>query len=80
MSKLIQDLKNIETFVRTNVDGGSANRIKQAVERIESLEDENKKFTLRSDELEKALLQIYDSPGDTDNIIDIAYDALNGNV
>ena len=31
-------------------------------------------------ELEKALLKIYDSPSNTDSIIDSAYDALNGNV
>ena len=35
---------------------------------------------MRIVELEKALLKIYDSPSNTDTIIAIAYDALNGNV
>ena len=34
----------------------------------------------RITELELAMLKIYDSPSSTDSIIDIAYDALNGEV
>ena len=34
----------------------------------------------RIKELEDALLKIYDEPGNTDAIIDIAYTALNGQV
>ena len=38
------------------------------------------KLNARVNELEKALTIIYDEPSNTDVIIDIAYDALNGEV
>jgi hypothetical protein len=33
-----------------------------------------------NDAMRRALIKIYDSPSNTDTIIDIAYDALNGEV
>jgi len=47
---------------------------------VSQLKTDRNNALLRVDELEKALIKIYDEPSNTDTIIDIAYDALNGEV
>lgn len=47
---------------------------------ITQLKTERNNALVRVEELEKALLKICYETSDTDSIIDIAYDALNGEV
>jgi hypothetical protein len=76
-----EDLQQIYGAMDSSYNAGTEDF--KAFERIKALLKDKviaENSLLENDRMRKALLKIYDSPSNTDTIIDIAYDALNGEV
>ena len=74
VKQLRKDIEKDHRIKELEDDLGNTERCEQAqIQRADKAEQKVR-------ELEAALIEIYDSPSNTDTIIDIAYDALYGNV